>query len=166
MIEIREYRSGDWDAVWQILEPVFRAGETYVFSPDITETEAHRVWVELPSGTYVATIDGDIVGTYYIKPNQPCLGDHVCNCGYAVSELARGRGMASEMCLDSQRMAISQGFRAMQYNFVVSTNEGAIRLWKKLGFQVVGTIPEAFRHPKQSFVDALIMYKKLDTSSI
>ncbi len=161
MIEIRRFRPSDWDSVWQILEPVFRAGETYVFSPDVTEDEARQAWVERPSATYVVTIDERVAGTYYIKPKQPGLGDHVCNCGYVVAETARGHGIASEMCLHSQATAVEEGFQAMQYNFVVSTNEGAIRLWEKHGFQVVGRIPDAFRHPKHSFVDAVVMYKKL-----
>ncbi len=91
------------------------------------------------------------------------MGSHVCNCGYIVDETARGRGIASEMCRHSQREALSLGFRAMQYNLVVSTNEGAVRLWKKHGFEVVGTLPEAFRHPRFGFVDAYVMYKRLET---
>jgi len=158
---MREFRPDDWGAVWQMLEPVFRAGETYVYSPDITEDEARRVWIDAPAATFVATIDGDIVGTYYLKPNQPGLGNHICNCGYVVSPVARGKGVATAMCEHSQQTAVQMGFRAMQYNLVVSTNEGAVRLWQKLGFEIVGRIPEAFRHPQQSFVDALVMYRKL-----
>jgi RimJ/RimL family protein N-acetyltransferase len=161
MIEVREFCSDDWKVVWNILKPVFRAGETYVFSPDITEKEAHHIWIEIPRMTYVATIADEVIGTYYIKPNQPGFGNHVCNCGYVVSTAARGKGVASLMCSHSQGEAVKMGFRAMQYNFVVSTNEGAIRLWEKHGFQIVGRIPEAFRHPQHSFVDALVMYKKL-----
>ncbi|MEW4530969.1 GNAT family N-acetyltransferase [Maioricimonas sp. JC845] len=158
---MREFRPDDWGAVWQMLEPVFRAGETYVYSPDITEDEARRVWIDAPAATFVATIDGDTVGTYYLKPNQPGLGNHICNCGYVVSPAARGKGVATAMCEHSQQTAVQMGFRAMQYNLVVSTNEGAVRLWQKLGFEIVGRIPEAFRHPQQSFVDALVMYRKL-----
>lgn len=158
---MREFRPDDWGAVWQMLEPVFRAGETYVYSPDITEDEARRVWIDAPAATFVATIDGDIVGTYYLKPNQPGLGNHICNCGYVVSPAARGKGVATAMCEHSQQTAVQMGFRAMQYNLVVSTNEGAVRLWQKLGFEIVGRIPEAFRHPQHSFVDALVMYRKL-----
>ncbi len=162
MIEIRPFEEGDWAATWRIMLPVFRAGETYPFSPDITEEEAYALWVEMPSATFVAVDqDKEVLGTYYIKPNQPALGAHVCNCGYIVGENARSRGIASEMCAHSQREAVSRGFRAMQFNFVVSTNEGAVRLWKKHGFKIVGTLPEAFRHPMLGYVDAYVMYKQL-----
>jgi ribosomal protein S18 acetylase RimI-like enzyme len=162
IINIRLLTEDDWPAVWQIIEPVFRAGETYSFPCDISEKEAFKYWVSLPNATYVAVDQGkDVLGTYYIKPNQPGSGAHICNCGYIVAENARGQGIASEMCKHSQREAIAQGFRAMQFNLVVSTNVKAVRLWKKLGFEVIGTIPQAFHHPTQGYVDAYIMYKDL-----
>jgi ribosomal protein S18 acetylase RimI-like enzyme len=162
MIRIRPFEPRDWPAVWGILQPVFRAGETYAFAPEIGEAEARRAWIEAPAATFVAIDSKDeLVGTYYIKPNQPPLGAHVCNCGYVVAEKARGRGVASAMCEHSQAEAQARGFRAMQYNLVVSTNEGAIRLWKKHGFAVVGVLPGAFRHARLGYVDALIMFKKL-----
>jgi ribosomal protein S18 acetylase RimI-like enzyme len=161
-MEIRKYRESDWSQVWPIIERVFRSGETYSFSPEITEQEAHKAWIEMPQETYVATSgEGEILGTYYIKPNQPGLGSHVCNCGYIVPEGGRGKGVASRMCEHSQRLALESGFRAMQYNLVVSTNEGAVRLWKKLGFQVVGTLPKAFKSKSAGYVDAFVMYKEL-----
>jgi ribosomal protein S18 acetylase RimI-like enzyme len=137
-------------------------GDTYAFPIDISEMEARGIWIEAPAATFVAQEDnGAIVGTYYIKPNQPGAGSHVCNCGYIVNERARGRGVATVMCEHSQREAVRRGFRAMQFNFVVSTNEGAVRLWQKLGYDIVGTLPGAFRHPTQGFVDAFVMYKQL-----
>ena len=161
-ISINKIEESDWSLIWKILEPVFRSGETYAFSPDISETEAHRVWVENPVATYVAKDNFDnILGTYYIKPNQPTLGAHVCNCGYIVSESARGKGIASLMCQHSQQAAKQLGFRAMQFNLVVSTNEVAVRLWQKLGFEIIGTLTEAFKHSKYGFVDAFVMYKQL-----
>ena len=164
MIKIRPFEEGDWTATWRIIEPVFRAGETYAFSPDIREEEAHKVWVEMPSATFVAVDENnEVIGTYYIKPNQPTLGAHVCNCGYIVAGEYRGKGVASEMCEHSQHEAISRGFRAMQYNLVVSTNDGAVRLWKRLGYEVIGTLPKAFRHPQLGFVDAFVLYKQLET---
>ncbi len=162
MLKIRHYEEQDWPAIWQILKPVFHAGETYAFLPDIEEEEAHRVWIEIPEATFVAgNGTGEIIGTYYIKPNQPGLGAHVCNCGYIVSENYRGKGVASAMCKDSQQEAVSRGFRAMQFNLVVSTNEGAVRLWKHHGFDIVGTLPNAFNHTRFGFVDALVMYKQI-----
>ena len=163
MIKIRAFEESDWAITWKIVEPVFRAGETYTFSPDITEEEAHKVWVELPVSTFVAVNDdNEVIGTYYIKPNQPGLGAHVCNCGYIVSAESRGKGVASGMCQHSQHQALSLGFRAMQYNLVVSTNEEAVRLWKRHGFKVVGTLPKAFRHQQLGLVDAYVMYKQLE----
>ena len=164
MIEIRAFEKSDWPGVWRIIEPVFQAGETYPFSPDIGEQEAYQAWIEAPAATFVALGDSDdILGTYYIKPNQATLGAHVCNCGYIVAEHARGKGIASQMCAHSQREAVTRGFRAMQYNLVVSTNQGAVRLWKRHGFEIIGRLPGAFRHPRNGFVDAFVMYKQLET---
>jgi len=164
MIKIRAFEPTDWPSTWQIIGPVFRAGETYPSSPDITEEEAYRYWVEVPSASFVAVDEtNQVLGTYYIKPNQPGLGAHVCNCGYIVAEKARRRGIGSEMCRHSQGEALRRGFRAMQYNLVVSTNEVAVRLWKREGFEVAGVLPGAFRHARLGFVDALVMYKKLKT---
>ena len=162
MLTIRQYAPGDWPALWAIMEPVFRAGETYAYDPAITEAEAQRVWIELPAATYVAVDEaGMLLGTYYIKPNQPGLGAHVCNCGYIVAAAARGQGIASRLCEHSQDEARRLGFRAMQFNLVVSTNTGAVRLWQTLGFPIVGTLPGAFNHPLLGYVDAYVMYKQL-----
>lgn len=162
MITIQPCQQDDWPSVWQVIEPVFRAGETYAFSPAITEREAHTYWIEAPANTFVALdTHNTILGTYYIKPNQPDLGAHVCNCGYIVAEDARGKGVAALMCEHSQEEARRLGFRAMQFNLVVATNQGAVRLWQKLGFDIVGTLPGAFRHPTHGFVDAFVMYKQL-----
>lgn len=163
-MDIKKYQETDWTQIWSIIEKVFLAGETYAYFPDITEQEAHKVWIETPQETYIVKDSSNkIIGTYYIKPNQPGLGSHVCNCGYIVSENARGQGVASTMCQHSQQRAIKIGFRAMQYNLVVSTNEGAIRLWERLGFQVIGTLPKAFKSKSKGFVDAIVMYKELTT---
>jgi hypothetical protein len=102
-----------------------------------------------------------VVGTYFIKPNQPGLGDHVCNCGYVVSPSAQGQGIAARMCEHSQQWAVANGFRAMQFNLVVATNERAVRLWERLGFSAVGRLPGAFRHQRLGFVDASVMLKQL-----
>ena len=159
---IRPFQDQDWPLVLKIIMPVFRAGETYAFSPDITAEQARLVWIEKPEITFVAVgEDEDILGTYYIKPNQPTLGAHVCNCGYIVAEQARRRGIASAMCEHSQREAATRGYRAMQYNLVVSTNDKAVQLWEKHGFEIIGTLPKAFRHARLGYVDAHLMYKQL-----
>lgn len=163
MTRIRLAEPRDWPAIWRILEPVFRRGDTHAFSSSITEAEARTVWMDVPQATLVAVDDsGDILGTYYIKANQSGGGAHVCNCGYVVSESARGRGIATQMCEHSQEHAVERGFRAMQFNLVVSTNEVAVRLWERLGFDVVGRLPGAFHHPDLGYVDALVMFKQLD----
>ncbi|MDV6033200.1 MAG: GNAT family N-acetyltransferase [Phycisphaera sp. RhM] len=164
MIDVRQYYPADWAATWQIIEPVFRAGESYPFSPTISEKAARQIWVDAPAATFVATNESEaVIGTYYIKPNQPTLGAHVCNCGYIVAADARGHGVASLMCEHSQKEAKVMGFKAMQYNLVVATNEGAVHLWKKHGFEVVGTLPRAFQHQRHGLVDALVMYKLLES---
>jgi ribosomal protein S18 acetylase RimI-like enzyme len=162
MIKIRAFGEGDWPAIWLVLEPTFREGTTYAFDPGIREEQAYHYWVELPSATFVAVNEaGQVHGTYYIKPNQPGQGSHVCNCGYVVAQEARGQGIASAMCEHSQRVASELGFRAMQYNLVVATNAGAVRLWQKHGFTIVGTLPGGFKHPALGYVDAHVMYKFL-----
>lgn len=164
MTSIRRYQEPDWLAVWPLLRATFFSGDTYAFSPESSEAEMHKAWVEAPAATYVACAqDGRLLGTYILKANQPGLGSHVCNCGYVVAPEAQGQGIASAMCEHSQLEAGSMGFLAMQFNLVVSTNERAVRLWKKLGFHVVGTLPRAFRHQRLGFVDALVMYKELVT---
>jgi RimJ/RimL family protein N-acetyltransferase len=163
-IVVRSYRTEDWPQLWPILRTTFAAGDTYAFPPDSTEEEIRKIWIELPQATYVAcSADGAIIGTYKLQPNQPGLGSHVCNCGYVVSPAVRGRGVAAIMCEHSQAEALRLGFLAMQFNLVVVTNVNAVHLWKKLGFQIVGTLPKAFRHRQLGYVDAHVMYKKLAT---
>jgi len=161
MIALRRFAPADWPAVWSILQPTFAAGDTYAYPPETTEAQARTLWTEAPLATYVAEVDGRIAGTYYLKPNQPGLGAHVCNCGYVVAPDARGRGIAAAMCEHSQREALALGFRAMQFNLVVATNAGAVRLWQRMGFRIVGTLPGAFRHRRLGDVDAHVMYKVL-----
>jgi len=161
LITIRKFEPRDWPAVWQILEPVFRSGETCAYAPDISEGDARQSWIDAHLAIYVAEIDGVILGTYYLKPNQPGLGSHVCNAGYIVSEQARGKGVATLMCEHSQKEAVLMGFRAMQFNIVVATNETAVWLWQKLGFEIVGCLVGAFDYSKLGFVDAFVMYKQL-----
>ncbi|MEY1556024.1 N-acetyltransferase family protein [Yoonia sp. R2331] len=156
---IRAAAPSDHDAIWALLEPVFRAGETYAVDPAISRDDALAYWTG-GAACYVTEVDGAIVGTYYIRTNQPGGGAHVCNCGYVVGDAARGRGLAGQMCEASQEQARALGYRAMQFNFVLASNAGAVRLWRRLGFETVGTIPAAFDHPKLGMVDAYVMYKQ------
>jgi ribosomal protein S18 acetylase RimI-like enzyme len=161
-VHIRRYDEADWPFVWPLLHKTFLAGDTYAFSPDSIEADIYKAWVELPAATFVACSDtGVVLGTYYIKPNQPGLGAHVSNCGYVVAPEAAGQGIASAMCKHSQVEAVAMGYTAMQFNLVAATNERAVRLWQRLGFSVVGTLPGAFQHQQLGFVDAFVMYKKL-----
>jgi L-amino acid N-acyltransferase YncA len=160
-MHIREATIADFDQIWPIFQSIVAAGETYTYPRETTREQAISLWLEAPRKTFVAEENGEILGTYYIKTNQPGGGAHVCNCGYMVSSAARGRGLASSMCEHSQQIARSLGYLAMQFNFVASTNEGALRLWTKLGFETVGRLPKAFNHPTQGYVDAMVMYKWL-----
>lgn len=157
---IRQATAGDHDAIWALLKPVFRAGETYAVDPAISRAEALAYWTG-GAACYVVEAAGQIVGTYYIKTNQPGGGAHICNCGYIVGETARGQGLAARMCDASQDQARALGYRAMQFNFVLESNAGAVRLWHRLGFETVGTIPAAFDHPTAGMVRAFVMYKAL-----
>jgi ribosomal protein S18 acetylase RimI-like enzyme len=159
---IRPADEADADGIWQILEPVIRAGETYALPQNWTRGQALTYWRSAGHDVLVAEAAGIVVGTYYLRPNQHGGGGHVANCAYMTSAVARGRGIGRAMGLDSLRRAAANGFTAMQFNFVVSTNENAVALWKSLGFTIVGTLPAAFRHPRLGLVDAFVMYRALD----
>ena len=147
----------------EIFHAVIAPGDTYVFDPQMSRGDALAYWFRSDTHTYIAESDGRIVGTYILKPNQPSLGSHVANAAFMVSPAARGLGVGRRMaehCLDEAR---GLGFRAMQFNFVVSTNEAAVRLWQHFGFSIVGTLPGAFRHSEHGFVDAYVMFRTLET---
>ncbi len=160
-MKIRHATDADHDSIWKIFHSVVALGDTYAINPDISRGEALQYWCGTNTDTYVAESNGRIVGTYILRANQGGGGSHVANAGFMVSPSARrhgiGRAMA-EHCLNEAR---HRGFRGMQFNFVVSTNESAIRLWKQLGFKIVGTLPVAFRHPKKGYVDVYLMYRSL-----
>jgi ribosomal protein S18 acetylase RimI-like enzyme len=158
---IREASETDWPALWPILREAFATGDTYPFPPDIAEGDAHRAWMAAPAATFVAEEEGVLLGTYYLKPNQPGLGSHVCNAGYIVAKSARRRGLGRALCAHSLEEARRRGFRAMQFNLVVSSNEGAVRLWQAMGFAKIGALPGAFHHAEFGYVDALVMYRAL-----
>jgi ribosomal protein S18 acetylase RimI-like enzyme len=151
----------DHGAIWQLLEPTLREGETYALEPDMGRTDALAYWTGRDKQTFVALIESQVVGTYYLRANQLGGGKHVANCGYVTWTAARGRGVAREMCLHSMEEARQRGFLGMQFNFVISTNERAVRLWKSLGFEIVGRLPAAFGHPRHGYVDAFVMFRDL-----
>lgn len=158
---IRPATPADAAAIWAIIEPVIRAGETYTLDRDMSEGDAIAYWLGADKETFVAEEEGAILGTYYLRANQAGGGRHVCNAGYMTGAAAVGRGVARSMGLHSIEHARARGFRAMQFNFVVSSNVRAVGLWQSLGFEVVGRLPGAFDHPADGFVDALVMFRAL-----
>ena len=149
----------DADSVWAILEPTIRAGETYTLPRDMSREDALDYWFAPGHEVFVAEENSNILGTYFLQPNQQGGGSHVANCGYVTAPWATGRGVARAMCAHSLDRARERGFTAMQFNFVVSTNERAVALWQSFGFEIVGRLPGAFHHPAAGFVDALVMYR-------
>lgn len=159
---IRKALPADAQAVAAIIMPIIRDGTTYALDRDLSEPEALAYWLGPDRETFVAVDEGGaILGTYYLRPNQAGGGKHVCNCGYMTSAAATGRGVARQMCVHSIAHARTRGFKAMQFNFVVSTNMRAVQLWHSLGFAIVGTLPAAFDHPEEGLVDAFVMYQTL-----
>jgi len=160
-LSIRKANPEDESILWEIIKPIIRAGGTYVFAQDSSKEKMMGYWLNPDKHTYMAELDGVIVGTFYIKANQPDLGDHICNAGFMVSSDFSGRGFGKALGIFALKEAKELGFQAMQFNFVVETNSGAVQLWKNLGFEVIGKIPEAYRHPELGLVPAFIMYQKL-----
>ncbi|MGO1246865.1 MAG: GNAT family N-acetyltransferase [Oceanisphaera sp.] len=151
----------DFALFWPTFYQVIQAQESYAFDPDMTQDQAYGLWCEQPLNTFAYLEQGEVLGSYYIKPNAAGPGSHVCNCGYMVAEQARGRGIARKLCEHSQQQALALGFKAMQFNSVVATNKIAVQLWQQLGFSVIGTVPKAYQHKQLGYVDTLVMYKWL-----
>lgn len=160
-VVIRPATAADHDAIWKILQPVYRAGQTYCIPRDITRDEALADWFAHPFTAFVAEIGGRVLGTSHVGANRPAGGSHVANASFATHVQARGRGVARALVEHAKSWARGQGFRAMQFNFVVSTNADAVHLWQKAGFAIVGRLPAAFDHPEQGPVDALVMFADL-----
>ena len=158
---IRPSEPRDNDSIWKILEPTFRAGETYPIPRDIPRDEALAYWHSPGHIVFVADDNGTILGTYYLRANNRGGGQHVANCGYVVAQNAFGQGVARAMCAHSLDQARARGFSAMQFNFVIASNERAVRLWQDLGFTIAGRLPRAFQHPRLGFVEALVMIQSL-----
>jgi ribosomal protein S18 acetylase RimI-like enzyme len=158
---LRPATAADHDAIWSIFHEVVAPGDTYAFDPAMSREVALAYWFQPHARAFVATIDDIVVGTYHHKPNQAGPGGHVANAAFMVSTAARGKGIGRRMGEHCVAEARRQGYRAIQFNFVVSTNESAVRLWRQLGFQIVGTLPGAFRHPSRGYVDVYVMYLAL-----
>ncbi|MDA8578642.1 GNAT family N-acetyltransferase [Rhodobacteraceae bacterium] len=151
----------DCDQIWALLQPVFSAGDTYAVDPLIDRDAAITYWMDAEKTAFILRVDGQAVGTYYIRANQPGGGAHICNCGFITAPLARGKGVARRMLEHALIEAKQQGYRAMQFNFVLASNQRALAIWQRYGFATIGRIPQAFLHPKQGYVDALILHRSL-----
>lgn len=160
-VSVRPATTADRDGIARVILPVIRAGETYALDPGMSEDAALAYWLGPDRETCVADEGGAIRGTYYLRANQAGGGAHVANCGFMTAQEAVGRGIARRMGEHALRRARERRFSAMQFNFVVATNERAVRLWQSLGFAVVGRLPGAFRHPRLGPVDALVMFRTL-----
>lgn len=158
---IREIGPDEFCRAWPIFRVVIASGDTYSYPPDLAETAARAMWTTPPSRCFVAERDGEVLGVYMLRPNQPGLGDHVANAGYMVAPRARGQGIASALCEHSLAEARRSGFTAMQYNFVVASNDVAVRLWQRHGFAIVGRVPGAFRHATLGPGDVYVMHRPL-----
>lgn len=161
-LTIRAATENDRDAIWKIFQATITAGDTFVYDANTSREKALAYWCAGDAATFIAEQDGKVIGSYLLRPNQPGLGDHVANAGFMVASSARGLGVGRAMgehCLNEARR---RGYRAMQFNFVVSTNESAVHLWRQLGFHIVGTLPGAFRHAQKGFVDVYVMFRSLE----
>ncbi len=158
---IRPAANEDANSIWAIMEPIIRAGETYTLPRDMDKVSALAYWFSDEREVFVAEDNGDIVGTYCLQANHQGGGAHVANCGYMTAVSGTGRGVARAMCTHSLDRARERGFRAMQFNFVISTNDRAVRLWQSFGFEIVGRLPGAFQHPTQGYVDVYVLYRNL-----
>ncbi|GAB3951810.1 GNAT family N-acetyltransferase [Spirosoma harenae] len=161
MIAIRKAIPDDQDAIWHIIQKVISTGDTYCFAPDSSKETMLKFWCGNDKHTYVATVDGKVAATFFLKDNQPGLGSHIANAGYMVSSAYEGQRIGRLMGDFSIQEAKKLGYRAMQFNIVVKSNERAVKLWQKLGFAIIGEIPEAFNHLQNGYTNAYIMYRKL-----
>ncbi len=160
-MEIREIRADEFVLIWPVFQTVVASGDTYAYDPAISFDDAKALWTAPRSRMFAAMEDGKVLGCYVLKPNQTALGDHVANAGYMVAPEARGKGVASALCRHSMDVAREAGFMAMQFNFVVASNTTAVALWQKHGFEIVGRVPNAFRHRKLGLTDVYVMYRRL-----
>ena len=160
-MQIRKATKNDFDQIWDIFKEVIKTGDTYTFPVDTPKEDLNKYWFADYMTTFVAEEEGKILGTYIIKPNQIGLGNHIANCSYMVNPKEHGKGIGTQLCEHSIKFAKEEKYHAIQFNIVVSTNYGAVHLWKRFGFEIIGTVPKAFRHSNLGLVDAYIMYREL-----
>ena len=160
-MQIRPAINADRDAIWNIFHEIIVADDTYALDPQMPREEALAYWFRADTHTYVAEEDGGVIGTYILRPNQSGAGSHVANAAFMVARNAEGAGVGRRMAEHCLSEARRMGFRGMQFNFVISTNTRAIHLWNQLGFEIVGTLPGAFRHPEKGYVDVYVMFRSL-----
>ncbi|MET1256418.1 GNAT family N-acetyltransferase [Aliikangiella maris] len=158
---IREMTRQDFESFWPCFQSIIQAQETYAFDPDMSLNNAYTLWCESPLKSFAYIENDKVLGSYYIRANAAGPSKHISNCGYMVDQQARGKGIATRLCEHSQQIAIESGFTAMQFNSVISTNDVAVKLWQKLGFAIIGTIPNAYYHKRLGLVDSYIMHKVL-----
>lgn len=158
---IRAMTSEDFERFWPTFSQIVQAQETYALDAQMSYQRAFELWCVRPLGTFVFESQGEVLGSYYIKANGEGPSGHICNCGYMVKAAFQGQGMAKRLCEHSQAIAIELGFKAMQFNSVVSTNAAAVHLWKTLGYQIIGTIPKGYQHRYLGYVDCYVMHKFL-----
>jgi GNAT superfamily N-acetyltransferase len=158
-MRVREFVEADWAGVWPIVREVVQAEETFCYDPAMTAEQAHETWVTRPPGATVVAVEGDrIVGTAHMEANRPGRGSHVATASFMVDANARGCGVGEALCRYALDWARGRGYAGMQFNAVVETNEAAVRLYRRLGFHIVGTVPGAFDHPKLGRVGLHVMY--------
>jgi L-amino acid N-acyltransferase YncA len=160
-VVIRKARSNDFDEIWQIIQEVIRMGDTYVFDPDSGKEKMLDYWCGADKHTYVAVIDKEVVGTFVMKDNQPDLGSHVANASYMTAPEHSGKGIGRAMGEYSIEETRKLGYKAIQFNIVVKTNDRAVRLWQRLGFEIIGEIPDAFKHRQLGLTNAYIMWRRI-----
>jgi ribosomal protein S18 acetylase RimI-like enzyme len=161
MLQFRRATTEDGEGIWKILQPINEKGDAFAYFPTTTQADMLAYWLAADKHIFVTLDEGEIVGTFWLRDNQPGRGSHIANAAYAVSNTSGSRGVGRAMGLFSLDAARSLGYKAMQFNLVVKTNEKAVKLWQSIGFQIIGEIPEAFDHAELGLVNALIMYQKL-----
>ncbi len=159
---VREFKSSDENSVLEIISSAFSKGDTYPYDPDLSKKEFAEIWFSSDKKVFVAESEkAEILGTFYIKPNQPSLGSHICNAGFVVCDKSKGKGVGKAMAEFSLQKARELGYLAMQFNLVLADNTASLKIWENLGFSKIGLVPEAFKSKNGDFVDAYIIYKKL-----